>query len=282
MNRILLSVAIALGILVPAAVFAQTPTTGLLTVYMQVLNQSGQAQVYTPGNFTVSVAGQSPSPSSFAGSQNGTAVTILPGAYNVTVNNTIPGYTPTYSVGCNYSIAAGQTQTCVITMTLSGSTYYPTPYPYPNQPVQPLSCQANTVTAGLGQNVSFRAIGGQGGTYNWSTAYQNYPNVGPTLTIAFQASGAQIVTVTNGPQTAQCTVTINNSFYPSATYQTPSYPSTSYTSPTYTAYPYPRLPSTGFAPADTATAAAFASVLLLAAGIAFAPYVRRSVASLIG
>lgn len=285
MQRILIATLIAFGILVPAAVFAQTPSTGLLTVYVQVLAQNGHAQVYTPANVTVSVAGQSPSPSSFAGSQSGTAVSLLPGSYNVTVSNSIPSYTPTYSVGCNYSIGAGQTQNCIISLTPSGAYYPPTTNPYPYQQ-QPLTCQANLVSAALGQSVTFRALGGGGGTYNWSTAYQNYPNVGPALTVAFQASGAQVVTVTSGPQTAQCTVNVTTTYYPG--YQNPGYPTYTNPTPSYTtAYPtypitYPRYPSSGFAPADMATAMAFATVMLVAAGIILAPYVRRTALALIG
>ena len=59
---------------------------------------------------------------------------------------------------------------------------YPTPYQYQNY--QPLTCQTLTPTVALGQQASFSTVvgAGQGGTYNWSTAYQNFPNVGPTLT----------------------------------------------------------------------------------------------------
>jgi hypothetical protein len=303
MQRFIISLAIALGILVPAVAFAQTSSTGLLTVYVQVTSQTGgypYQQTYTPANFTVSVSGQNPSLTNFAGSQSGTALTLSPGSYNVVVNNTVPGYVPSYSVGCNYSIAAGQTQTCIITMTPS---YNYAPYTYPsnnvypynyNYPyVQPLTCQTVTPTVALGQSATFRALGGAGGTYNWSTAYQNYPNVGPSLTIAFQASGAQSVTVTNAAQTATCTINVTTSFYPvptSTTYPTypntypgttypGTYPGSVYPTQTQTYYPaYPGLPRTGFAPRDLSTGIAFAAVLLIAAGLALSPYARKAVA----
>jgi hypothetical protein len=286
MQRLIISLAIALGALVPAVAFAQTSTTGLLTVYVQVLSQTGVTyQTYTPGNFTVLVSGQSPSLTNFPGSQSGTAVLLNTGAYNVTVTNAVAGYAPSYSVGCNSSISSGQSQTCVITMTPSyGYNQYPTQYPY-QQYTQPLTCQTLTPTVALGQQASFNAVGGQGGTYNWATAYQNYPNVGPTLTTSFQASGSQVVTVTNAAQTATCTITVTNSYSPSLiTY--PTYPSnTTYpgaynTYPTITSTLYPQLPRTGFGPKDAATGAAFAVVLLIAAGLITAPYVRKTVTAL--
>ncbi len=286
MKNLIISLAVVIGALVPAFAFAQTSTTGLLTVYVQVLNQTGtsyyQYQTYTPANFTVSVSGQAPSLTNFPGSQSGTAVSLSPGSYNVTITNALNGFAPSYSVGCNNTIAAGGSQTCVVTMTPS-YTYnqYPNVYPYSYQNLQPLTCQTLTPTVGLGQQASFTAVGGQGGTYNWATAYQNYPNVGPTLTTSFQASGSQTVTVTNASQTATCLVTVTNSYYPTpVSYTNPTYS----TYPTYSAYPtyttYPQLPRTGFAPKDIATGAAFAVVLLITAGLMVAPYVRKAATAL--
>lgn len=276
MQRFFISLGVALGLLVPAFALAQTSSTGLLTVYVLVNNQSGTS--YSPGNFTVSVSGSNVSLNSFAGSQSGTPVSLYPGSYRVTAIAT-NGFTPSYSVGCDNTIAAGQTQTCVITMSQSYNYYnQPQPYPYAYQYLQPLSCQANVSAAALGQTVSFRAVGGQGGTYNWSTAYQNYPNSGSVLTVAFNASGMQVVTVTNASQTATCTVNVSSTYAPG--YTTPGFTSPAYsyyTTPTYTGYPsYPQLPRTGFGPHDGALAAAIAAVLLIAAGIITAPYARKA------
>src|SRR5581483_7929942 len=165
----IVSLAIALGSLVPAVALAQS-SSGLLTVYVQVLSQSNYvypSQTYSPGNFTVSVSGQNPSLTNFQGSQSGTSVSLSPGSYNVTVSNTVTGYTPSYSVGCSNTISAGQSQTCVITMTPSYNypyTYNPYPYGYYGyQNYQPLTCQTLTPTVALGQTASFQAVGGAGG-----------------------------------------------------------------------------------------------------------------------
>ncbi len=273
MQRFLIGAAIALGLLVPAAAFAQTSTTGLLSVYVMTMNSQGSTLV--PSSFNVIVSGSNAQPNSFAGSINGTQVTLTPGTYTVAVTNP-QGTSVSYSTGCNNTINAGQTQLCVITVSPQYNSYPTQPYPYPyGNTTPPLRCEASQTTAGLGQSVSFRATGGAGGTYNWSTAYQSYPNVGPALTISFQASGSQVVTVVNASQTAQCTVTINNTFYPTIGFSNPGYTTPGYT-PGYT-YPntYPRLPSTGFAP-NSAMGIAFASVLLIAMGIFTAPYVRRA------
>jgi len=289
MKQLIISLAIAIGALVPAFAFAQSTSAGLLTVYVQVINNTGatyyQYQAPSPSAFTVAVSGQSPSLSNFPGSQSGTTVSLLAGSYNVTIANVQNGYAPSYSIGCNSTIAAGQSQTCVVTMTPSYAyNQYATPYQYQNY--QPLTCQTVTPTVGLGQQASFNAVGGQGGTYNWSTAYQNFPNVGPTLTTSFQASGSQVVTVTNASQTATCNVNVTNAYTPAPTtypygYNGVTYPSTySNTYPTYTSVAYPQLPRTGFGPKDMATGAAFAVVLLIAAGVVVAPYVRKTVTTL--
>ncbi len=290
MKKFVISFAVALGVLIPYVAFAQTASNGLLTVYVQVLTQNGvNYQQYTPSNFTVAVSGVSPSLNNFPGSQSGTAVTLNPGVYNVTVTNTVPGFIPSYSVGCNSTMLANQSQTCVITMTPSYGSYNPYPTLFPYQSYQPLTCQTLTPTVGLGQQASFNAIGGAGGTYNWATAYQNYPNVGPTLTTAFQASGVHTVTVTNASQTASCVITVNTNYAPvnpinPPAYTTPGYTGYAYgaynTQPSYTSVVYPRLPSTGFGPKDISTGIAFATVLLITAGLMLSPYVRKTVTAL--
>ena len=296
MKRTLISLAIALGALVPAIALAQTPTTGTLNVYVQVLNQNTTTyfyqqyqnyQNYQPGAFTVSVSGQNPSLTNFPGSQSGTVVMLNPGSYNVTVTNSPGNFSPSYSVGCNGTISAGESETCVITMTPSYNYYqYPMPYSsylYPY--VQPLTCQTSAPTVGLGQPVSFNAVGGAGGTYNWATASRNYPNAGPTLTISFQDSGTQVVTVTNATQTASCTVTVTNMYYPPVSNVSPVLPVYPTTNPvtapvTYYQQTYPKLPNTGFAPGSGAMGIAFAAVLLIAAGTALSPYARKTLASI--
>lgn len=305
MKKLIISVALALGLIVPAFALAQTSTTGLLTVYVMVLNQTGYSafQQYAPGNFNVSVSGNTASVSSFQGSQSGTPVQLYPGSYNVTVTS-LGGYTPSYSTGCNNTIAAGQTQTCVVTMTPTYGYNYGYPYntnnynysPFYNL-LPPLSCHANVPSVAVGQPVTFTAVGGVGGTYNWVAPYTqtlNYPNAGTQITVAFQTTGQESVQVTNASQTATCSVLVTQGYYPYGNYTYPTYPNypttpvtsvvypnTGYTYPntTYpTYYPttYPQLPRTGFGPHDPSLGFALSAVLLLAAGIAFSPYARKA------
>ena len=135
MKKVLISIAVGLGFLVPAVVLAQSPTTGLLNVYVQVINPTGVA--YSPSNFTVAVSGNSPSLTSFQGSQSGTLVSINPGSYAVTVINQY-GFNPSYSVGCDNTVSAGQTQLCVITM--SGGTFNPPTTLFPWTAAPPPLC----------------------------------------------------------------------------------------------------------------------------------------------
>lgn len=280
----------AAAVVAPSVALAQTTSTGLLNVYVQVLNQSGYS--YSPANFTVTVSGNNPSPATFNGSNQGTKVSLNPGAYSVSISNGQNFYSnPSYSVGCNASIAAGDTQTCVITLSAGNYWGYPNvaPYPYPSYQQPGLSCVTNTPVVSLGQTATFTAQGGVGGTYNWTTPYQNYPNVGRVLTTTFPASGTQTVTVTNAAQTATCTITVNNSYYPqpqvptAPTYTNPSYVypygGTAYGTPAPQLYtqPQPRFPNTGFEPITSAQMA-FAVVFLMGAAIAAYPYARKAFA----
>ncbi|OGC86196.1 hypothetical protein A3D70_00540 [Candidatus Adlerbacteria bacterium RIFCSPHIGHO2_02_FULL_54_18] len=274
MKKVLISIAVGLGFLVPAVVLAQSPTTGLLNVYVQVINPTGVA--YSPSNFTVAVSGNSPSLTSFQGSQSGTLVSINPGSYAVTVINQY-GFNPSYSVGCDNTVSAGQTQLCVITM--SGGTFNPptTLFPWTAAP-PPLSCYNETPTVSLGQSARFSVQGGSGFTYNWSTATQNFPNIGPVLTTTFSVSGMQTVTVTNANQTAVCTVTVLPTYAPYA--PLPAAPGTTLYQQypqNYSAYVAPRMPNTGSEPSN-GTEVAFAVVLVLGAAFMTYPYVKKALA----
>ncbi len=279
-NKIIGASLFAAAVLLPSIALAQTTTTGLLNVYVQVLNQSGFT--YAPSNFTVSVSGTSPSPSSFSGSQSGTIVSLATGAYSVVVTNPL-NYTATYSVGCNGTIAAGTTQTCVITLTPTNN-YSNTVVPAPYLPYQALTCRTDTPVVGLGQTARFSAVGGVGGTYNWMTSSQNFPNIGPVLSTTFMSSGSQTVSVTNASQTATCVVSVTTSYVPQQTstgyYPTPGYAVSGtnyYNQPTLTSYVYPHLPSTGLAPLTSAQIA-FGVVALMGAAIMAFPYARKAFA----
>ena len=262
------SAVLGLALLVPALALAQTSTTGLLNVYVQVINQTNSS--YGPGNFTVAVSGQNPNPATFQGSIQGTLVTINPGTYSVTLTNT-SGFNTSYSVGCDSTMLSGGTQTCVITVNAGSYNYFSSyVYPYTYQAL-PLTCRTDTPVVAVGQSARFTAVGGVGGTYNWRTPYNNFPNSGPVLTTTLEGSGVQSVTVTNASQVATCNVTVSSSYYPQPTntfYQEAPYQTQSY---------YPRFPNTGFAPSNGAEAA-FAVVLLMGAAIAVYPYARKAFA----
>lgn len=230
--------------------------TGLISVFVQVQNNAPGVFRY-PHEFQISVQGQSPNPSSFMGSQNGTPVQLLPGAYSVSVSNNPFGYIATYNSFCSGAIAAGQTQTCVVTLTATTSA----PYPVPAYP--PLICAPQYQSAALLQAVNFYASGGTG-SYNWSTPDRSFTNIGPKLSTGFTRSGVQSVTVTSGSQSAVCTINIAGNYAPS-----PFYPP----APTLYVTPAPRLPNTGVEPIGAAGAALAVALL---AGAAFA--LRRHVA----
>ena len=262
------SAVLGLALLVPALALAQTSTTGLLNVYVQVINQTNSS--YGPGNFTVAVSGQNPNPATFQGSIQGTLVTINPGTYSVTLTNT-SGFNTSYSVGCDSTMLSGGTQTCVITVNAGSYNYFSSyVYPYTYQAL-PLTCRTDTPVVAVGQSARFTAVGGVGGTYNWRTPYNNFTNSGPVRTTTLDGSGVQSVTVTNASQVATCNVTVSSSYYPQPTntfYQEAPYQTQSY---------YPRFPNTGFAPSNGAEAA-FAVVLLMGAAIAVYPYARKAFA----
>lgn len=285
MKKALIYITVAAGVLIPVFAFAQSPA-GLLNVYVQVINQTNTS--YGPGNFTVAVSGQNPNPVTFQGSVQGTLVSIEPGAYSVTLTNNAL-FAANYSVGCDSTMLAGGTQTCVITVN-AGSYNYSRSYVYPyTYQTPPLTCRTDTPVVSVGQPARFTATGGVGGTYNWKTPYNNFPNSGPVLTTVLDGSGVQSVTVTNAAQTATCNVTVSSNYFQQPIVSTvaptyPTYPAYNrypvYTAqPTYTAtaYPYPRLPNTGLEPIESAQLA-FALVLLLGAAIAVYPYVRKSFA----
>jgi len=262
----------------PAVASAQGTGNAVVTVYVQVTAPSDNMPYRAPSDFGVLVSGQSPSPATFAGSKTGTQVSVGEGSFAVVLTGNSWGYAPTYSQGCSGTIMSGQTGLCIITVSPTYVSYpYPAPYPYPYNSAS-LSCTPATQTAGLGQSVSFSAQGGMGGTYNWMVPSRNFPNAGPTLTTSFDASGSQLVSVTNGSQTATCVVNITNSYYPqpaNPVYQVGGV-SVGPVGPTLFAQ-YPRLPNTGVEPL---TALQFGLALALLAGVALvaSPYARKAFA----
>lgn len=300
------TVALALGAaLVPAFAFAQvyTPsyncnqntswyygttntvcTPGSLLVYVQVTNNLNNGYNQSPSNFTVAVSGLNANPSTFPGSLGGTQVSVA-GSYSVTALQ-LQGYSATYSTGCTGTLSQGENALCVVTESNSYNSYspYPTPYGYGYNAI-PLSCTPSYQTVNLGQTVTFNSLGGDYSQYNWQTPQRSYLNVGQTLNVQFTQTGTQTVTVTNGTDTAQCTVNVVASgapiinpispvttTYPYNNYTTSNYGGV-YVTPTY----IPLLPNTGFAPLSEAEAAS-AVALIIAAALVALPYVRKAFA----
>ena len=94
------------------------PQPGTITVTKRVINEGGGSA--RPSDFTITVDGNSPTPSSFDGSSSGTTVTLEPGRYSVT-ENPLPEYTSSSSNGCTGTVQAGETKECTITNTYSVS-----------------------------------------------------------------------------------------------------------------------------------------------------------------
>ena len=70
------------------------PQPGTIMVTKRVINEGGGSA--RPSDFTITVAGNNPTPSSFDGSSSGTTVTLEPGRYSVT-ENSLPDYTSSSS-----------------------------------------------------------------------------------------------------------------------------------------------------------------------------------------
>jgi hypothetical protein len=85
---------------------------GTLIVTEKVVNEGGGNK--KPSDFTITVHGNNPSPSSFPGSSAGTAVKLQMGMYSVTEAGP-PGYNSTLSGDCSGGIMSVETRNCTIT-----------------------------------------------------------------------------------------------------------------------------------------------------------------------
>jgi prealbumin domain-containing protein len=85
---------------------------GTLIVAQKVVNEGGGNK--KPSDFTITVHGNNPSPSSFPGSSAGTAVKLQMGMYSVTVAGP-PGYNSTLSGDCSGGMMSVETRNCTIT-----------------------------------------------------------------------------------------------------------------------------------------------------------------------
>ena len=87
-------------------------STTFLSVITNVDNTNGGTK--KPSDFTITVSGNSPSPSTFSGSSSGTSVTLQAGKYTIS-ESSISGYTTTYSSGCSGTASGGVPINCTIT-----------------------------------------------------------------------------------------------------------------------------------------------------------------------
>ncbi len=83
-----------------------------LIVIKHVINDNGGDK--DASDFTMTVDGNSPSPATFPGDENGTPVAINVGGYTVFEDGQ-PGYTASYSADCVGSLNPGDVKTCIIT-----------------------------------------------------------------------------------------------------------------------------------------------------------------------
>jgi hypothetical protein len=92
---------------------------GTLIVTKNVSNQ-GAGNSKNPSDFTITVHGNNPSPSSFRGSSSGTAVKLQMGMYSVTETGP-SGYNSTMSGDCSGGMMSVETKVCSITNTYSSN-----------------------------------------------------------------------------------------------------------------------------------------------------------------
>lgn len=93
---------------------------GTLIVTNNVINLDGAKNNAKPSDFTITVHGNSPSPSSFQGSSSGTAVKLQMGMYSVTEQGP-SGYNSTRSGDCSGGMMSVETKTCKITNTYTNN-----------------------------------------------------------------------------------------------------------------------------------------------------------------
>lgn len=91
---------------------------GTLVVTEKVVNEGGGNK--KPSDFTITIHGNNPSPSSFQGSSSGTAVKLQMGMYSVTQTKPL-GYNSTFSGDCSGGMMSIETKKCTITNTYSKS-----------------------------------------------------------------------------------------------------------------------------------------------------------------
>jgi hypothetical protein len=85
---------------------------GKVIVTTKVINEGGGNK--KPSDFTITIHGNDPSPSSFAGNSSGTLVKLHMGMYSVT-ENVLSGYNSTSSDDCSGGMMSVEAKNCTIT-----------------------------------------------------------------------------------------------------------------------------------------------------------------------
>jgi prealbumin domain-containing protein len=85
---------------------------GKVIVTTKVINEGGGNK--KPSDFTITIHGNDPSPSSFAGNSSGTPVKLHMGMYSVTENG-LSGYNSTSSDDCSGGMMSVEAKSCTIT-----------------------------------------------------------------------------------------------------------------------------------------------------------------------
>jgi len=100
------------NIIAASALPSVNPVQGTLVVTEKVVNEGGGNK--KPSDFTITVHGNNPSPSSFLGSPSGTAVKLQMGMYSVTQTGP-SSYNSTLSGDCSGGMMSVETKNCTIT-----------------------------------------------------------------------------------------------------------------------------------------------------------------------
>lgn len=129
------------------------------------------------------------------------------GTYNWSTNIGSDYGNPASGTGTNFSTSYSTAGQKTVTVS-SGSETASCLVTVNNPPVTELSCAPQTQTINVGDIAVFSATGGNG-NYNWTSPGAPSTGVGSNFSSAFSSAGVKTVSVTDGTQTKQCSVTVN-------------------------------------------------------------------------
>lgn len=129
------------------------------------------------------------------------------GTYNWSTNIGSDYGNPASGTGTNFSTSYSTAGQKTVTVS-SGSETASCSVTVSNPPTTELSCAPQTQTINIGDIAVFSATGGNG-NYNWTSPGAPSAGIGANFSSAFSSAGVKTVTVTDGTQTKQCSVTVN-------------------------------------------------------------------------